>query len=50
MRVSMSKAVLQLILNVLQDDIDAGRVFRQEYIDLILEDIKEMEDKHHELD
>jgi len=46
MRVSMSKAVLQLILNVLQDDIDAGRVFRQEYIEIILKDIKEIEDKN----
>lgn len=50
MRVSMSKAVLQLLLNALQHDVEAGRVIRQEYIDLILEDIKEMEDKHHELD
>jgi len=50
MRVSMSKAVLQLILNVLQDDIDAGRVFRQEYIEIILKDIKEIEDKNNELD
>ena len=49
MRVSMSKAVLQLLLNALQHDVEAGRVVRQEYIELILEDIKEIKDNH-ELD
>ena len=50
MRVSMSKAVLQLILNALQRDVEAGKVVRQEYIEVILADIKEIEDKHDKLD
>jgi hypothetical protein len=50
MRVSMSKDVLQLILNTLQRDVERGNIIRQEYIDIILADIKEIEDKHHELD